>query len=207
MRLIFLCFLVIISFQCVEKTKQNNKPNVILEFLTKEINQKGLDIRVLNPPLPPELKGKTDYVSGIKPDSLINKLEPLILHINDSIIYDELFKTKMNPIEGFEYLKTDTFPKNKNSIYLNISTVKDKKGIVLKSINDKAFYENHKSERLNDNYGGLMCFRNLFFSKNQQNAYFEIYYYKGPLEAIFLAVYAEYKNSKWHFKSELISFS
>jgi hypothetical protein len=164
-----------------------------------------MDMRIYNSPLPPELKNKKNYVAGIKPDSIVNKLKPLIVYINESIIYEEKFKIKMNPIQRFEFIKNNYLTRSKNSIYLDIKTIEDKKGIILTSIGDKEFYDTYESLRLNDNYGGIMSFQNLFFSKDGSKAYFEINYFKGPLNSSFIAVYAEYNNGKWHFKSELIS--
>lgn len=209
MRIIILQFLfIILLLQCGDKNINNDDlPDVVLEFLKTEINQKGMDMRILNPPLPPESKNKKDYGSGIKPDSVINKLSPLKIYINDSISYEKKFKLKLNPINGFSFIKDSSLAQNSNPIYLDISHLDEKKGILLISIGDKTFFDSYESFRLNNDYGGIISFQNLYFSHNGTKAYFEVNYFKGPLNASFVAIFAEYKNGKWHFKSELISIA
>ncbi len=204
MRLI-LVYLFIFLLKCNEKTTKNHETDVVLDFLKKEINQKGMDMRIYNPPAPPESKNEKDYVTGIKPDSVINKLSPLKIYINDSISYEKKFKLKLNPINGFSFIKDSSLPKNSNPIYLDISHLEEKKGTLLISIGDKTFFDSYESFRLNDDYGGIISFQNLYFSHDGTKAYFEVNYFKGPLNAVFFAVFATYENGKWTFKTEDIS--
>tara|TARA_R110000796_G_C14545718_1_gene433378 strand:+ start:715 stop:1338 length:624 start_codon:yes stop_codon:yes gene_type:complete len=207
MRIIYIFIVALIFFQCTDEDKKNKLPNVIYEYINTEISQKQLDYRIYNPPPPPELYNKDNPSIGLKSDSIISGLKPLVIYINDRIIYDKEFKIKKDTSIEFSFLGKEPFQINKKSIDLDISSVENKKGVKLKSIEDKFFYDNYKSFRQNDNYGGLISFQNLYFSKERDKAYFEINYFKGSLNATLVAVYAVFKNGSWHFKSELISFS
>ena len=90
---------------------------------------------------------------------------------------------------------------------MNLNILKNRNSIVLESIHADNFFELYPNIRFNNDYGGMLSFQNLFVSKDGKKAYFEVIYFKNRLNAQKSAIYAEFRNSKWIFKSEIISIS
>lgn len=206
MRLIFTFFCLLILINCKKEATKNHSLTVILAYLDSNVSQKKFDIRIYNPLPPPELKDSINNGGRIKNDSVINSLEPLLIFINDSILYSSNFKLKKESIVDFIFIKERSKSK-KQSVFLNINSLKERKGILLKSIKQDEFEKKHPDIYLDDNYGGLLSFQNLFISENGKKAYFEVNYFKEKLNSSTYAVYAEFKNEQWVFKPEMISIS
>ncbi|MCF8714802.1 hypothetical protein JM658_08170 [Joostella atrarenae] len=144
----------------------------------------------------------------MKPDSIIKNLKPLEIYIGDSIQYDSIFKLKTAIPENFSFIEKKTSIASRQPFAINFSSINvSRKNTILHSIELKEFMKILPSIRYNDNYDGLITFRNLFFSSNGKKAYFEIYYFKGKQNAGSRAIYAEWRNGKWEYQSLPISIS
>tara|TARA_R110000868_G_scaffold411447_2_gene704011 strand:+ start:646 stop:1266 length:621 start_codon:yes stop_codon:yes gene_type:complete len=206
MRLIF-CFFILINLSSCQHTTNKNNLNAILAYINSNVKQNKFDIRIYNPPSPPESKENLAHGGNIKHDSIIAKLEPLHLYISDSIQFDKNFLYKnRDSIKGFSFLK-GVINSKKQSIFLNLNILKNGKNIVIEPIGTDKFFELYPDIRFNNNYGGMLSFKNLFVSKDGNKAYFEVIYFKHRLNAQKSAIYAEFKNNIWVFKSRMISIS
>lgn len=206
MRLIFYLF-ILINFSSCHNTTNKNNLSAILAYIDSNVKQKKIDIRIYNPPSPPGSKDNLIHKGSIKHDSTIAKLEPLHIYISDSIQYDKniLYKNR-DSIEGFSFLK-NVINSKKKSIFLNLNTLKSGENIILEPIDVDKFFEIYPSIRFDNNYGGILSFKNLFVSKDGNKAYFEVIYFKNRLNAQKSVIYAEFKKKKWFFSSEMISIS
>ncbi len=207
MRLVlFSFFLALFSIQCKNINLKENNTQVVLQYLDQEIKQRGMDMRIGIPPPPPGINDSVILPGRMKPDSVINKLSPLNVYIQDSITYFDHYNLIIEPIEGFTFINEAKRASNK-AISLDISALKPRKGIILHSISRQSFDELLDNIRLDEDYGGLVSIKNLFISKNGDKAYFEAVYFKSKHKAATYNVYAEIINGKWDFKSEQITES
>lgn len=187
--------------QCSKPIDNHNE--VIIQFLNEQ-----KDPRMYVPPPPPGSNDSTYYNGKRKADSIISNLEPLIIYVNDSIRYSATIQLKTDFPEGFNFIQEIPISSDQAE-HIDISTLSTD------GIDDPYFQSIQPSEienilsrvRYEDNYGGIISFYNLVFSENQDKAYFEVHYFMGKLNASNHAIYAEFKNGKWTFKSQLLSIS
>ncbi|WP_417359099.1 hypothetical protein [Galbibacter sp.] len=155
---------------------------------------------------PPDMHDSTYYEGKMKPDSVIRNLKPLTVYINDSIRYDSAFKPKMDFPVGFSFVKeisTSLTP----AVYIDINSILRSKEVIIRSIQSSEIENILSTVRYRDNYGGIISFQNLLFSKDQKKAYFEVHYFKGKLNASTYVVYAEWRNGKWKYQLKQLSIS
>lgn len=207
MRLTFSFIILLIFMSCKPSASKNKSASIILDYINSTVTQENYDTRTYNPPPPPELKENNHQEGAFKQDSIINKLDPLHLFISDSIVFSKtLMYKKTDHDKRFSFLKNRA-KTAKNSLYLDISTFKERKGIVLERMNDTQFFNRYPEMKYENNYGGFLSFHNLIVSKNGEKAYFEVLYFKHKLNASTYVVFAEFRDGKWTFKSEVISIS
>lgn len=205
MRLI-ICFCLVLSFTSCGNTSNINDLSIILAYLDVNIKENKFDARIYSPPNPSELKNNVVENKRIKHDSIILKLEPLQLYVSDSIVYDKNLILK-DSIKDFFNSKDYGVISKKRNIYLNLSSLNYSKRIVLKPINENKFYTLYPKIKLDDNYGGLIRFDNLYVSKDGTKACFEVTYFKHKLNASSYIVFADYVNKQWKFKQKVITIS
>ncbi len=205
MRLV-LYFSILLFLTCCRSgvTKKDNT-SVILDYIDLNVTQKNYDTRIYNPPPPPELKDSIGHGGIIKDDSIINKLEKLKIFINDSIRFSENLTYKNEDLVK-EFLFLENIHRS-ISIPLDVTNLKERKGINLESVYVNKFLKLYPKIRLENNFGGLLNFQNLFISKNGKKAYFEVSYFKQKLNTVTYAIFAEFKDGQWIYKSEIISIS
>ena len=208
MRLIFYFFILLYLSSCQpRRASENDGISIILDYIDSNVVQKKFDIRIYNPPPPPELKDSINHRGSIKKDSIIKNLVPLRIFINDSIQFSKnLIYKNTDSVKGFSFLK-NIIPHKKKSFFLDISRLKKHEGIILESHNSDVFFKIYPNIRVENNYGGFLSFQNLFLSKNGKKAYFEVNYFKHRLNTAIYAVFADFKDGKWEFRSRTISIS
>lgn len=202
-QLVFAFLSLLILLCCHKRVKENDSTSIILAYLDSNVTQKKVDIRVYNPLPPPELKESVNNGGEVKNDSIIKNLVPLRIFINDSIRYSRNFIPPKKDFKDFSFTKKSI----ENAVFLNIKSLKERKGIVLESINYVEFSKLYPEIYLDDNYGWLISFENLFVSQDGKKAYFEVIYFKNRLNTQKSTIKAEFKKGKWVFKSEMISIS
>jgi len=206
MRIIKYTFLILVLLNaCNTDVSKQVEQEVILDYIEARIAQNGNDPRLSYPPPPPELWDSLGKSGRRKPDSVIAKLKPLQIYINRTIKYDSVFEPfEVEP--GYEFLNdvNNTGPRQVN---LDISEIPAVTRIDLKSIDRDDFFEIYESIRLDDEYGGLISFKNLYYSENGNRAYFEIVVFVAGLDGSVRAVYAEFIGGEWEFKIIPISIS
>lgn len=79
---------MILILGCRSENKLINNTEAVQAFIDSKINQRSFDIRIFDPPPPPELQDSIGHQGRVKPDSIIKKLPPLQVYINSSIIYN-----------------------------------------------------------------------------------------------------------------------
>lgn len=203
MRLIFSIFFLFGLLSC-ESRSSSSDLNVLVEYLQSNIEQNKFDIRFYNPPLPPELKHNRTQK---KHDSIIAKLMPLKLYIADSVTYENnLSYDHVDSIIDSIFLNKTLVYKSKH-FPLPLSISNDYEKINLKSIGRLKFFNIYPDIKLNDDYGGLIYFKNLYMSKDGKKSYFEVNYFKHELNSASYIVYGQYVNNAWVFKSKLMTIS
>lgn len=157
MRLIIIILVIILFLKC----NKSSRTEVIIQFLNEQVISKK-DYRLYVPPPPPEADDSTYYNEKMKPDSITRNLKPLEIYIEDSIQYDSIFKLKTDFPIGFSYIKKIS-ETSKQPIALDVSSIEVSKKITINSITFSEFMKILPSIRYNDNYDGIISFRNLFF--------------------------------------------
>jgi len=196
---------VIILMQSCSDTVQQADPEVIYVYIETYINNRKFDTGLYDPPPPPELQDITGHSGRIKPDSIINKLKPLKVYINPIVSYDSILSPlKTNFSEDFSFIDEE----QNTPIWLDLNKFSKKKGVTLLTKQKDEFFSNYEILRLKNRYGGYVGFQNLYCSKDKQEAYFEVYYFKGRLNAANYAVFCiKQKDGTWIFESQLLSIS
>lgn len=208
MRLILVLFIIAqLASQCKKRdTIADDKCGVVLQFIRDEITQNKMDIRIYEPPPPPELKDSTNHSGSFRHDSIINNLELLTIYINDSIRNGLIDRLPGELLKEFSFLDSIA-PSLEPPIRLDIGSIPERKGIILKSIHFGEFQKMQQSLRNKEGYGGFITIQNLYFSKNGKKAYFEIHFFKDKLNATTKSVFANWKNGKWEYTEKLRSIS
>lgn len=200
---LFIFFTLLIQ-ACSDANQQAN-PEAIYAYIETHINQRKYDTRLYDPPPPPELQDSVRHSGRIKPDSITNKLKPLRIYINPIVDYDTIVpQVKSNSIGDLSFIG------ERQNIPLRIDSnqFSKKEGITLLATQQDEFFSTYKELYLDEGYGGFVSFHNLYCSKNGQNAYFEVSYFKGRLNATTYAVFCtKQKDGTWTFKSQLLSIS
>ena len=205
-RIIECVFLLLVFLNaCNTNATKQVEQEVILDYIEDRIAQNGNDHRLSYPPPPPELWDSLGKSGGRKPDSVIAKLKPLQIYIANAIRYDSVFEPFEVPT-GYEFLNyvNNTGPRQVN---LDISKIPTETGIDLRAIDRDDFFEIYESIRLDDEYGGLVSFKNLYYSENRNRAYFEIIVFVAGLDGSVRAVYAEFIGGEWEYKIVPVSIS
>lgn len=208
MRIIkFLIFLSILApiFNGCNKTQEKIGLEAINVYLENNINNIRYDIRIFDPPPPPEWQDSLNHNGRIRPDSVIKNLKPLKIYVNIDIEYDSGFISDIKPIKGFSFVN-DISP-YMASQSLDSTYFSKKQGIILEFISKKDFFLKYERIQHNEDYGGLVSFRNLIYSEDGKKAVFEFSYFKGKLNASTSIIYAEKQDGTWIFLSEPISIS
>jgi len=207
MRAIILHLFILFAFliQACSNSAQQANPEAIYAFIEANINQPEHDIRLFDPPPPPELQDSIGHKGRIKPDSIINRLSPLRIYINPVVEYDSILSS------GHAMAKEDLsfIDKNQNfPIRLDPNQFLEKKGVLLLSIEQEEFFSSEKVLFRDEGYGGFVSFYNLYCSNDGQKTYFEVSIFKNRLNAATYAVICtKQKDGKWEFKSQLLSIS
>ncbi|MBS9464021.1 hypothetical protein KIM67_16485 [Flagellimonas sp. 389] len=191
---------------CNVKSQFQNNSLAIECFIEDKINQREFDIRIYDPPPPPELRDSIKHNGQIKPDSIIERLAPLHIYINESITYDNVFKPKVVPDKDFDFI--DSKKKKKGGEFLEVKSITKKKGIILNSFSSNDFLQLYELVNLQKGYGGFVTFKNLYYSEDGRKAYFEFILYRRRLNSSTAIIYAEKRNDgSWKFKMKAVSIS
>lgn len=205
-RTLFLLFLgIYILTGCSSKEKPAN-PEAIYAYIEKYVNNKQYDARRYDPPPPPAWKDSLEHNGRTKPDSVLKNLKPLKIYINIQVKFDSIFPVSKNTAKEFDFAEN---MRDKSYNFLLESTKFDKKeGIDLAFIPNETFFKKQQNIELDDGYGGFISFKNLYYSKTQQQAIFEVNFYKRRVSGSSSIIYAKKdKDGMWTFKSELKSIS
>ena len=207
MRVIIYCFVILFFIQnCTVKSQFLDNTLVVQNFIETKIDQRTFDLRIFNPPPPPELRDSIKHDGQIRPDSIIESLAPLQVYVNRSIDYDNAFKAKVKPAKGFEFIGSKK--KNKGGGFLEVENFTKKKGIILHSFSSDDFDGLFKSVNLQEGYGGFVSFKNLYYSEDGKKAYFEFIFYRRKLNSSTSIIYAEKQDDgSWKFNMETVSIS
>lgn len=206
MRLIFYSFITILIFGCKQGIKNTNDLEVISAYIELNLNREKFDLRIYNPPLPPE-EDSTNYEVGIKHDSILDEIGELKVYLNSEIVFEREFKIDLqDSIKSFLQLKKEFRPILEPQTIQRLDFRK-KQGIKLEIVDRDKFLKIYPDIKFNDNYGGLLSFQNLYFSNDGKKAYFEIVYFKSRLNSSTKAVFAEFKSGEWFFNSYMLSIS
>ncbi|MDF0706707.1 hypothetical protein [Flagellimonas okinawensis] len=201
------CFILVFTLFALSCTPEGQRSDleVINAFIEARINQQKSDIRIYQPPPPPELQDSLGVDGRTKPGSIINKLPPLTIYINPVIEYNkEPIAITDNSLGDLSFIG-DVRPtvRRLNSIHFS-----QKKGVSLQLIDSGDFFASYKKLRQKSGYGGYYSFQNLYYSKNLQKAYFKISHYKGKLGGSTYAVLCtKNMDGTWTFKMQLLSIS
>lgn len=201
----YLFIIFIFLMLACSNTKQQANPESIYAYIETHINQSKYDTRLYTPPPPPELKDSVGHSGHIKPDSITQKLKPLRIYIDPMVDYDSILPQKRSdPLGDLSFInKKQNIP-----LELDSNQFSKRRGITLLIIGQDEFFSTNKELYLDEGYGGLVSFQNLYCSKNGQKAYFEVSYFKGRLNAATYAVICtKQKDGSWAFKSQLLSIS
>lgn len=200
----YIIVLLLIS-GCRGKNSFQDNTLVVQAFIESKINQRSFDIRIFDPPPPPELQGSIGHQGQVRSDSIIKKLSPLQVYINSSIVYDSNFNPNQDTTKDF-YLENSK-PVN-GGRDLNIEGLKKKRGVILNSTTAEKFFEVYPSINLKEGYGGFVSFKNLYYSEDGKKAVFQFTYYRRKLNSSTSIVYAEKQNDgSWEFTLEIVSIS
>ncbi len=206
MRLIFYSLITILIFGCRQRIKKTNDLEVVTSYIELNLNREKFDLRIHNPPLPPE-KDSTNYVVGIKHDSILNEMDELKVYLNSEIVFEREFKIDLqDSIKSFLQLKKEFRPMLESQTIQGLDFRK-KQGIKLEIVSKDKFFKIYPDVKFDNSYGGLLSFQNLYFSNDGKKAYFEIVYFKSRLNSSTIAIFAEFKSGKWFFNSYTLSVS
>ncbi|NKI25507.1 hypothetical protein HCG49_02900 [Arenibacter sp. 6A1] len=205
--IIFLIFLSILApiFNGCNKTQEKTGLEAINAYVENNVNNIRYDIRIFDPPPPPEWQDSLKHNGRTRPDSVIKHLKPLKVYVTIDIEYDSAFISDLKPVKGFSFVK-DIKP-YKASLSLDSTSFSKKQGIILEFLSRKDFFLKHERIQHEEDYGGIVSFRNLICSVDGSRAVFEVSYFKGKLNASTAIVYAEKQDGTWIFHSKPISIS
>lgn len=205
-RILFLLFLGIhILISCNLKEKPAN-PEAINAYIEKYVNNKQYDARRYDPPPPPAWKDSLQHNGRTKPDSILKNLKPLKTYINIQVKFDSIFPVSERAIKEFDFAKNGRHVPN--SFTLNSTGFETKKGVILEFIQSETFLINQQNIELDEGFCSFISFKNLYYSKDQKQAIFEVDFYKGKLSGSSSIIYArKTKDGTWIFNSEIKSIS
>jgi hypothetical protein len=96
----------------------------------------------------------------------------------------------------------------RKDIKLNGMSFDRKDGINIEFLSSEAFSKKQRIIQFDEDYGGFLSFKNLYYSKDSKKAIFKIDFYKGRLNSSSSIIYAEKQSDGiWKFESELLSIS
>lgn len=104
----------------------------------------------------------------MKPDSIINKLPPLKIHIDPLVIMIPFFPGKWIPMEVPSFIDK----KQNTPTKLDSDQFSKKEGILLRTMEPEEFNSTQRAPYHDEGYGGLVNFHKLYRSKNVQIANF-----------------------------------
>jgi len=148
MRIITYCFIsFILIMSCGVNSQFQDNSAVIQDFIDAKINQRTFDIRIFDPPPPPELQDSIKHEGRIKSDSIIERLTPLQVYIDSVIEYDNTFEPKTISIKGFEFIDSK---REKGGNVIDTGSLTKKKRINLNWISSEDFFNIYKSINLKE---------------------------------------------------------
>ncbi len=202
-------FLLLVQFlifnSCIIQENPEN-PEVINAYIDEYVNNQKYDERLYEPPPPPEWQDSLQHNGRIKPDSIIENLKPLKIFINYEVKYDSIFLFDGKLKKGFRDI--ENIGELRKDIRLNGMSFDKKKGINLEFLSSEAFFKKHRIIQFDEDYGGFLSLKNLYYSKDSKKAIFKIDFYRGRLNSSSSIIYAEKQSDgTWKFESELLSIS
>ena len=200
-------FLALVFQGCKARQQARQQPadlEVINAYITEFVNNRKYDMRLYDPP-PSPWQDSIKHNGRRRPDSIIEKLEPLRIHLGIEIDYNTV-NHDPHPIKGFEFAE-DPHRHSRKSLFLKTSFPK-KKGIILEFLPAADFFAKYKRIRYTEGYGGFISFKNLYCSDDGKKAVFEMYFFKGRLNSSTSIMYAKKQpDGSWEFQNVMISIS
>ncbi|WP_339142304.1 hypothetical protein [Croceitalea sp. MTPC5] len=186
--------------------KETGNPEVIQAYIEEYVNNRTNDIRLYDPPPPPEWKDSLQHKGRRKHDSVLQNLKILRVYVNHHVAYDTIIPAHRKFKVDDDFMKK---PLVVNKGFLLDHTAFSKKdGIMLAFISSDEFFENYEENQRKEGYGGFFSFKNLYYSKDGKKAIFEMNFYKRKMNGSSSVIYAEKDDDgTWKFQSELKSIS
>ncbi|MDO6471002.1 hypothetical protein [Maribacter sp. 1_MG-2023] len=203
--LVILSISILVFDGCRIKEKSIN-PDAINVYIGDYINNQKYDIRLYDPPPPPQWKDSLKHIGRMKPDSIVSNLVPLKIYIDLEIKFDSNFLHDQKLKRDFSFMDNNEFPA-KNFLLEKIK-FDEKKGVELEFLSSEEFFKKQDKIQFNEDYGGFISFRNLYYSKDGKKAVFEMNFYKRRLNSSSSIIYAKkLSDGSWKYQSELKSIS
>lgn len=200
----FIVFVYILIFNGCAISQNQSNSDVINQYIEEYVNNNKYDIRLYDPPPPPELQDSIGHNGRRKPDSIANKLKPLKIYVNAMVKYDSA--VDINIKKRFSFV--NKIKPYGNDFLLEKTVFSKKPGIILEFLSSEAFFNKGEKIQYDENYGGLVSFKNLYYSKDKKKAFFVFSIYHSKLNSSTSAIYAQKEDDgTWTFKSVLISMS